>query len=315
MFELVPSQEMRTYFAEVGFVFTDFQKATLIWNMPGKTRKEILDALRELADCTEDEELKKQISERILFEERKLEAFQRCEQGEVVYVVEDQDGWEGVSFFAAYNLAVDYARAYSQKYDTKCQISKQKIMKDPEEQMVDPLASVLLDQQGEITNVWSQELPQEEERVDEYQPERFEQAFMEIPFAMETGTVVKNVISGEHGVLYKGKEKWLEYLERVRGQLTDFSDVQVIVYSLEESGQWTHQHINPMYLEKADFSVDRHDRKKKAWKDAMYSLGKNLYKESRGEEMEEQEIRQKSGAYAEICWEEWREEKLRRSAF
>lgn len=42
MFELVPSQLMRDFYNEKGFVFSDFQKATLIWNAP-RNRQEIVD--------------------------------------------------------------------------------------------------------------------------------------------------------------------------------------------------------------------------------------------------------------------------------
>ena len=54
MFELIPSQYMRECYKELNFTFTDFQKATLIWNSPGKKRQEILDALKELAADTKD---------------------------------------------------------------------------------------------------------------------------------------------------------------------------------------------------------------------------------------------------------------------
>lgn len=60
MFELVPSRYMRKYFQENAFELSDSQKATLIWNMPGKTRDEILAALKELADTTQDEVTRQQ---------------------------------------------------------------------------------------------------------------------------------------------------------------------------------------------------------------------------------------------------------------
>ena len=50
MFEIVPSQWMKKCFEEIDFAFTDFQKATLIWNAPGRLRQEIFDALEELAE-------------------------------------------------------------------------------------------------------------------------------------------------------------------------------------------------------------------------------------------------------------------------
>lgn len=65
MFELVPSKDMREHFEKVGFTFTDFQKATLIWNVPEKTLQERCDALRELAETTEDENTRTQILERL----------------------------------------------------------------------------------------------------------------------------------------------------------------------------------------------------------------------------------------------------------
>lgn len=65
MFDLVPSECMRKYYEEIGFTFTDFQKATLIWNAPGKKRQEILEALSELAEVTDEERLKKQIDGRL----------------------------------------------------------------------------------------------------------------------------------------------------------------------------------------------------------------------------------------------------------
>ena len=65
MFELIPSQYMRECYRELNFTFTDFQKATLIWNSPGKKRQEILDALLEI--CKEPlhfELILKQVFER-----------------------------------------------------------------------------------------------------------------------------------------------------------------------------------------------------------------------------------------------------------
>ena len=38
MFELVPSKYTRKVFEEKQFELTDFNKATLIWNMDGKTQ-------------------------------------------------------------------------------------------------------------------------------------------------------------------------------------------------------------------------------------------------------------------------------------
>lgn len=71
MFELVPSKRMREFFKEVGFEFTDSQKATIIWNMENRTLEEKLDALKEIANSTEDMNLRNQIEQRIALEKDK----------------------------------------------------------------------------------------------------------------------------------------------------------------------------------------------------------------------------------------------------
>ena len=83
---------MREYFKEKGFEFTDFQKATLIWNMPGKTRDEIFAALKELADTAKDEVTRQQILERIQFEEKQFAVFMDNSADKYVYVVVADNG-------------------------------------------------------------------------------------------------------------------------------------------------------------------------------------------------------------------------------
>lgn len=61
MFELVPSLYMRSLFEDSNFELSDFNKATIIWNMCGKTRDEIILALKELAESTKDDVLRNQI--------------------------------------------------------------------------------------------------------------------------------------------------------------------------------------------------------------------------------------------------------------
>lgn len=109
MFELVQSQWMREYFEEIGFAFTDFQKATLIWNAPGRLRQEILDALEELSEKTRDKTLRRQINERLNYEKKTFETFTRNQSGKYVYVVEDME-YENGGFFSDYNRALKYAK-------------------------------------------------------------------------------------------------------------------------------------------------------------------------------------------------------------
>ena len=172
MFELVPSACMRAYFKELHFEFTDFQKATLIWNAPNKSWKERLEALCELAETTEDANIRQQIHERMSFEQKKGEIFLNNDSGRYM-------------------------------------------------------------------------------SADSFRPDRFEFAFMKIPFDMQVGASVKDLATGRYYVLAQGKKEWDVYLQRIEanGWYVDYSDIQVIVYELTETGHWSHMHINPLYLD------------------------------------------------------------------
>ena len=114
MFELVLSGYMRDFFNRTGFEFTDFQKATLIWNAPYKEWRESLENLMELADLTSDEIVKKQIHERIAFEEKKYKMFQENSQKQYVYVVTDRTDNSSCGFFSEYNAVRSHMQENTQ---------------------------------------------------------------------------------------------------------------------------------------------------------------------------------------------------------
>ena len=135
MFEIVPSQWMKKCFEEIDFAFTDFQKATLIWNAPGRLRQEILDALEELSEETRDETLRRQINERLDYEKKAFEIFIHNQTGKYIYVVENME-YESCGFFIDYNRALKYAKKYMQTYELKCRICKQMIVNTDADEIV-----------------------------------------------------------------------------------------------------------------------------------------------------------------------------------
>ena len=70
MDELIPSAYMRGIFEKRNFKLTDFNKATLIWNLDTFFWNEKLQALEELSETTEDTLLRRQIRERIDYENK-----------------------------------------------------------------------------------------------------------------------------------------------------------------------------------------------------------------------------------------------------
>lgn len=46
-------------------------------------------------------------------------------------------------------------------------------------------------------------------------------------------------------------DDWNDYMNRTDANPSyyDFSDIQVIVFGIQKDGHWSHDHVNPMYLE------------------------------------------------------------------
>ena len=324
MIEVQVSCYMLDYFNRLGFEFTDFQKATLIWNIPCKPWCEILDTLKKLADITTDERVKTQVFERVSFEEKKFKKFEDNTQKEYVYVVVDREDNSGCGFFSVYDIALEYAKKYANEYETRCLIQKQKIVQKAEDQIVrnawsgnpnlgleleeyeeysgNPVAEILLNANGDIVTIESYELSKDdEELVSEYRTNRFEFPFIKIPFDMSVGTVARDISTGKYYVLAQGKEDWDKYLKRIeeRNLFVDFSDVQVVVYSITENGCWSHDHINPLYLEPGSPEWEEDNRKHNAMRRALENLGDYLSNKSCGRSVSGDAVIASSLDYAE----------------
>ncbi|NMA85001.1 MAG: hypothetical protein GX962_14190 [Epulopiscium sp.] len=68
MIDFIPPDQMKKYFEEIRFGFSDFEKATLIWNVNNCKWRERIDSLQELATQTDNRTTKEQIAERIQYE-------------------------------------------------------------------------------------------------------------------------------------------------------------------------------------------------------------------------------------------------------
>ena len=323
--KLVPSKYARKCFKEKGFTFTDFNKATIIWNEYGDK-----DVLRELADTTSDDILKQQICERLAYEEKKSKVFQDNSSGRYVYVVLDEEGYP-CGYFADYRMAHDYGIRHAKnntekvvevngmtrnygfysvkkKKDTKFEIEKQLIVASKKDLTVKWLSRrnpnlfpeketykysdyhgsavatmSCCSADGTIRNVWSNEMPREDEvRVDEYRPERFENQFIKMPFECYPGMAVRCLDAGHKGRYGIVRVDWNEELRFIeeKNLFCDFSDVEVKVVFLTEDGIWDHDHIAPMYLEKADYRCEGDDEKARAEMRAAESLTNYLIKQS-----------------------------------
>ena len=75
MIDITMSDDYRKFLEEQNYKFTDSQTATLVWNDPMKNRQQKLETLALLRDTTKDIVLKKQLTERIEYENKLFNAF------------------------------------------------------------------------------------------------------------------------------------------------------------------------------------------------------------------------------------------------
>ena len=345
MFELIPSKYMQRLFKNSGFELSDFNKATIIWNYPGKTLKEKLTALEELAGETGDMLLKQQITERLDYEKAVMEAFIQKPNKEFIYVVEIEDNYS-CGFFYSYDMAYEYGLRYVKDWEEeKFSIEKQHVVaseKDlvvirrsgwnwnilPEEKGVkneekyegQAVAQVYYRADGEINYCYSYELSDEwENRVDSYRRERFESQFFEIPFEGEKGTPVRDLTDGSYGVLMQDTAEWNRYMKDIsdRNLVVDYYDIQVQVVYLTFQGLWSHEHVNPIYLEPETPKFDRNDKKEEAYADAMEAFIEYWAKKKEGVsdlDMYEKRVIDSAKSYRDICIELEAEKQLEKNS-
>ena len=133
-----------------------------------------------------------------------------------------------------------------------------------------------------------------------------------------TGVPVSKMMQGELDKLKglegaQGKKDWDDYLKRIedRKWYVDFSDIQVMVYELTESGCWSHNHMNPLYLQLEEPEHIPGDEENQTFISAMKAFGNYLQSEDEEKVMKGQAVIQTAREYAEIkrC-KEWQTRNL-----
>lgn len=301
MIEIIPSKWMREYLKDKK-VFTDWEKATLIWNAPNVTWKEIISSLKELAGDTRDDLLRKQITERMEYERKALALYGANFDNEYVYVVLDADR-DACGFFADAEMAREYGTKNAKQWKEKCfRVNKQLILSNDNKNKVakpwrskhnllkvpeyweseytgQEVSGIRYNNEGDILSIYSCEVSDEEQdKVDEQNKDRFEYQFFKIPFGMEAGTIVRMINNGEYAVLARGESEWNEYMNRVGKNVRfyDFSDIQTMVYVPRNDGNWSHEHVNPLFLEDEMPEVEEGYLNSEAYKEALCALGEYL---------------------------------------
>ena len=325
--ELIDSKYTRKKYKELGLEFTDWQKATIIWNKP-LPQQNCLNALKDLAVETSDLELKKQITERVNYEEKLLECFKQNPNNDCVYVVKESKEECDYGAFYIFDMAFEHAKKYAREDNIEMCIKKVQIVKGmelpqhkiccrwnpnlfPEKEIEEEyrdysdgkMGEIAITADGEIRYWWSSESTKEEDMiVDEFDKSRFESKFIKLPYVHEAGMLVKYVPTGEIGVLATGKDDWDDFMQRVdNGLYVDYFDNSHEMYSLSDKGYWIHAHICPFLLEEAFIPEEILEQKDKAMYDAMQAL--SLFWSGNQSKGQEKEVLRTAKEYARAVQE------------
>ena len=223
MYEFIPSRDVREYAARIGRVFTDFEKAAIIYRQKKPyqiTKPELL----KISEGTADENLKKQITERLTFEDERRRPFWEETDG-FVYEL------KAITRHGVYKTPqAAYDCAMSVKAEDRFEfiIFKRKIMNSVDEYDIhnDEYSRCEFDKDGNETDFacWWNSRP-EGFRIED--KTRFENAVVDIPnpFHIDDKVVVYNN-SGEvsrHGTVTGLRKMTTEVTFRLSGTVNIYT--------------------------------------------------------------------------------------------
>lgn len=272
----IPSKDVRVKIESEKWVFSDRDKATIIWNAEKQMPEKYADLIK-IMQKTDNRILKEQISERIRYDAVALRLFSESKEG-IVYVAKDCCIGEEtiIGYFSTMELAYDAGRREGKPFTIeKHQIIGEDTVKIKQWSMLSPIltedvdkqieeldipgspvASVTYDEKGVLNDFWSYEGSKEDTLlVDSLGRHRFENAYVVLPNPFELGEYVRLVGDTMIGQVDVSQEEWIRNVNRALepDAIDDYFDASITV---RYNGKWAHSHLNPLYLERVTFDTD-----------------------------------------------------------
>ena len=254
MIKLIPSDQVQEYLDSIHFTFTDFEKATLIWNNDFASKEEKKMDLKEIMDSTKDEILKQQIHERLDYEQKIYDDFMDDESDEYVYSIENIPGFYRCK--CAKKIIEDCLKLPDNEFEMatifKYKFNPSSFFDLNEEDMV---ARALFNEKKELC-VYSKKYDEECKKV--YDWKRFEQHYVYIPTCFQCGTILRNVRTNEYTVIEEDDDYIRAFIDRAktRGWDLHFYEVTLKGYILRD-GMWYFSFINITEQEVATLPKER----------------------------------------------------------
>lgn len=247
MIKFIPSNQVQEYLDSIHFSFTDFEKATLIWNTNLATKEEKEMALKEIMHSTKDELLKDQIQERLDYEQKVYADFMDNTDDKYVYSIENIIGFarcKKAKDAVEYCLKLPDAEleeATIIKYEAK------DLFHIDEENMV---ARADFNEKKELY-IYSKKYDVEWQKLDDWR--RFEQHYVYIPTAFSRGAILRNVRTNEYAVMDDDHEQICAFIDRAKTKGWDlhFCETMPKGYILRD-GKWDLTFLNVTEQEAVD---------------------------------------------------------------
>lgn len=251
------SKEQSEYFRKIGFKFSDKQKAALIWGAPDCPLENKLSLLNKISESTDDDILKRQISERINYENKIMAVFKENSEKKCVYIIQ-------YSYKRHHSISAGYFYNFYQAYDACMELIETELRFED--------------------NIYSVSIAKEEIRLGKYTPrsggaklffnmngeakflisfeygckcnieeDRFECEMINFPLSpdFQIGTIVQDINTQEIFLFGEPYENWSTHTRITissGNELVGLRERAVLVYSLSKNGYWLHEHMNPLYL-------------------------------------------------------------------
>jgi hypothetical protein len=255
MVELIPSKDTRKYLEAINHQFTDYEKATLIYNNEFASIPEKEIELVKLKEITLDKRLIKQIDECFKCHNELVEAF-KYNDNNYIYVLniwdEDSSDYIENGYFSSYEIAIEYGSSGEKFY-----LSKQRIISDDSKQDYEGtlVSELYFDNKNQLQNMWSNKIKQND--FEQFTPKRFECAYVRIPYPFRQEDIVRIVGTDKIGIVI-GSDEDAKKNDQLMNSMdsSEYGDCQVQVDTYFDGdaylSDFSHEHVNPINLEYAN---------------------------------------------------------------
>ena len=247
MINLIPSKDLRDYLKEINHTFTDFEKATLIFQNHFLNKDQKHEELKKISQTTSNQELKKQIQESLQYENQFYKDF--FENNEEKYIYTVQKNHEVFAYFKYCQEALDFIKSFDFNKIKGLEIrkyQKQGFISEDENRCI---AAVSINLNSEIERILCDGNAKENRW---FHTDCFEVHYVYIPSFFHKGDCVRNVRTNEFSILLEDDQDLLKFLDtaKKRGWKPHFVETTHKGYTLKD-GYWELSFLNLSELELA----------------------------------------------------------------